>query len=61
MHPNLDLLTEARNRQGRNMVRLDMLDNSAVCATNDKRHPELAAQESIQIARQNPIGVRDDF
>ena len=43
------------------MIRLNMRDDSTVCATNNKWYPELAAQESIQVARQNPIGSRDDF
>jgi len=43
------------------MMRLDVLDNSTIRASNDERHAKLAAQESIQVAGENLIGIGNNF
>jgi hypothetical protein len=55
-----DLLFEPGNRQVRNMMRLDVLDDSTIRASDDERLAELTAQESIQVTRENLVRIGDD-
>src|SRR3989442_2251036 len=57
MHSLLECITKARNRQVHNVMRLNVLDNSTIRSTDDERHTKFTTQESIQVARQNPVRV----
>src|SRR4029450_7597519 len=61
VHPSLNSPTKAWNRQVRNMMWLNVLDNSTVGTANDERLAEFATQKSIQIARQNLVRIRNNF
>jgi hypothetical protein len=43
------------------MMRFNVLDNSTVGTANDERLAESTAQESVQVPRENPIGIGDNF
>src|SRR5437879_13452839 len=60
VHSCLELFPKPWHRQLGNVMGLDVLDNSTIGSTDDEWHAKLAAQESIQVARQNPISTRDD-
>src|SRR5712691_1650126 len=48
MHSFLECITKARNGQVRDMMRLNVLDDSTIRSTDDERHTKLTTQESIQ-------------
>ena len=61
MHFILNRVRGERHRQIGDMSGLDVLDDCAVCLTDDQRNPESAAQEGVEIAGTNQIWVRNHF